>query len=335
MSRGKRRDTTSRARVRRVLGWTREGALTVAALAGVTTVVVIVVCAAMQVRPLVFMSGSMRPTIDAGALAFAQRTPIDELRPGDIVSVVTDEGSRVTHRLVAIDRTGVAPALRLKGDANPIEDRDAYIVPSADRVLFSVPHLGRGMAFISSQWGLFLLGVGVTGLLVYAFRPGLRRRGTRVLSLSVVPLAVALAFSSQGSTPTYAWFSDTGAATSGSLETSTMPKPEAAPTNACSVNNPLLGAKTITTRWVVASPPSSRTFSYTARLRETGTNLTVTVASGIASATVSTGVISLSLGQTYHIDVTVSMAGTQWTANSTREAVLGLLGLGWSCGSWS
>jgi signal peptidase len=190
----------------------RDIALTAAALIGVLTFVLTVICAALHVRPLVFMSGSMSPTIDAGALAFAQRTPIGDLKRGDIVSVITDKGSRVTHRVIAIDRTGAAPELRLKGDANPIEDRDPYIVPSADRVLFSIPHVGRGVAFISGPQGFFLLGVFVTGLLVFAFRPGLRRRRTRAIVLGFVLLITTLAFSNAPKS-TLAYFTDSGTVT--------------------------------------------------------------------------------------------------------------------------
>jgi signal peptidase I len=340
MSGGRRRDDTrgpARARGRwRVLRWMRDGALTLGAIVGVTFFVAMIACTALNIRPLVFLSGSMSPTIDAGSLAFAQKTPSSDLKRGDIVSVITDKGSRVTHRIVAIDRTGATPAVRLKGDANPVEDRRPYIIQSADRVMFSVPYVGFGLAFISSSWGLFLLGVGVTGLLGYAFRPGLRRRGTRATALAVVPLAVALSFSNGGVTPTYAYFTDQGTATSGLLATYTVPKPAEAPTNPCTTSGGGgLGVKRITTSWVIATPPTSKTFTYTAVLRETSTNLTVNISSGIGSAEISTNAISLTLGATYHIDVTVALSGTVWTATSTRTATLGLLGLGWTCGSWT
>jgi signal peptidase len=217
MTGGHRRDSGAAgvepSTVRRLLRWGRDAALTAGAVVGALCFVVMIVCALLDIRPLVFLSGSMRPTIDAGALAFAQKTPTAELRKGDIVSVLTDKGSRVTHRIVAIDRSGVSPALHLKGDANPVEDEKPYIVDSADRVLFSVPYVGHGVAFISSPQGLFLLGVGVTGLLVFAFRPGLRRRGTRAVALGIVPLVAALSIP-QATTSTFAWFTDNGTVTS-------------------------------------------------------------------------------------------------------------------------
>jgi signal peptidase I len=295
-----------------------------------------IVCTVLHVRPLVFLSGSMSPTIDAGSLAFAQKTPASELKRGDIVSVITDKGSRVTHRIVAIDRTGAAPAVRLKGDANPVEDRKPYIIQSADRVMFSVPYVGYGLAFISSSWGLFLLGVAVTGLLGYAFRPGLRRRGTRAAALAAVPLAMALPFSNGGVTPTYAYFTDPGTVTSGSLATYTMPKPAEAPTDPCRTSGNGVGNRKITTSWVVATPTNSRTLTYTAVLRETNTSLTVNFSGGTASAEVTTNAIVLTPGNPYHIDVTVAMSGSVWTATSTRTATLAFLGLGgWTCGSWT
>ena len=45
--------------------------------------------------------GSMSPTIETGALAWAQQVPAADLEVGDVVMVHTAEGDRVTHRIVA------------------------------------------------------------------------------------------------------------------------------------------------------------------------------------------------------------------------------------------
>lgn len=218
--------TDDRVRPRSVLGRLGRAALTVAAGLGALSFVIMAVCAVLDVRPLVFLSGSMHPAIDEGALAFAQKTPAAELKRGDIVSVPTDNGSRITHRIVAIDRTGVTPALRLKGDANPVEDEKPYVVSSADRVIFSVPYVGRGLAFISSDHGLFLLGAGVTALLVFAFRPGVRRGSAGVATLVALPLALSLA-ASNAAQPTWAYFTDVGAITSVAATLNVQPPADA------------------------------------------------------------------------------------------------------------
>ncbi|MFI5428341.1 S24/S26 family peptidase [Aeromicrobium sp. UC242_57] len=78
----------------------REVFLTVAAVLGVVCIVATLAGLVLDVRPLVFRSGSMAPAIDTGALAVARTVDAKDLVPGDIVSVTTRSGERVTHRLV-------------------------------------------------------------------------------------------------------------------------------------------------------------------------------------------------------------------------------------------
>lgn len=308
--------------------------LTIAAAVGVLCLTAVLAGLVLGLRPMIVTSGSMSPTIPAGSLVVAKDTPAADVTVGDVVAVLVGDG-RVMHRVVASEQAGSETVLTLQGDANATPDQQPYVVREVGRVVLDVPLVGYPVSWLSTPWGLLGLGVAGCGLLAFAFRPtrsgpGGRRKAVTALAVPATVVAFAAA-----TTQTGAYFTDAGSANFGGLATYTMPKPAAAPTNACTVNNPALGAKTVTTRWVVASPPTSRTFTYTAVLRETGTSLTVTTSSGIASATVSTGLLSLSLGATYHIDVTVSMSGSTWTASSTRAAELGLLGLGWSCGAWS
>lgn len=288
----------------RLLRWTRDGALTVGAVAGAVCFVGMVICTAFNIRPIVFLSGSMSPAIEAGSLAFAQQTDVADLKPGDIVSVITDKGSRITHRLVAIDRSGVAPALRLKGDANPVEDLKPYIVKSADRVIFVVPYLGHGVAFISSPWGLFTLGVGVTGLLAYAFRPGMRRRGTRALLIGVVPLAATLALSNNA-TSTYALFTDTGTVTSAAA--SHQVQSQAQPT--CqNVDGILVLGNIARITWTQVDAR----YEYAWELRNTSNSV-------VASGTIGTGV---SQGSTITLDIGTGLIGVNANYNVVIRARL-------------
>ncbi|RDZ38207.1 MULTISPECIES: signal peptidase I [Haloferax] len=110
------------------------------------------------------LSGSMSPTFDAGDVVVVRDVSPADISEGDIItyraagSAITDERTdRVTHRVVAVDRSGDSPVFRTKGDAN--EDIDSDPV-AADRVVgrvwFRVPYLGLAAQFAQSQLGLVL-----------------------------------------------------------------------------------------------------------------------------------------------------------------------------------
>lgn len=149
----------------------------------------------------------------------------------------------------------------------------------------------------------------------------------RPLAVAVTAvLAVAL---SSGST-TYALFSDSSVVTTGALTSGSVVKPAAA---GCTVNNPVLGTKSLTTTWTAASTPTDLT--YTAVVRETGQVLTVSSSGTQRSATVTSTLLGSLVGSTFHIDVTAVLPGTSWTATSSRTGSLVLLGLGFTCGAWT
>ncbi|MGP9502967.1 hypothetical protein ACT3TS_12235 [Specibacter sp. AOP5-B1-6] len=117
-------------------------------------------------KPLIFASGSMGPAIPTGSLALAVAMPAAQVQPGQVVSVVNESGTRVTHRAVsAVPGEG----LILKGDANPTADLQPYTVDSVDCVLFSVPLLGFVVGWFSQPWLFFLGGLLCAYLIYVAF----------------------------------------------------------------------------------------------------------------------------------------------------------------------
>ena len=144
--------------------------LTTGAVVGGLCLLAAVAAVVFGVKPLLFTSGSMGPTIPAGSVAFARAVPADQLEVGDIVSVLTKEGARVTHRVVTVNGSGERRILVLKGDANKTPDAETYPVTSADRVMWSVPYVGYAIAFLRSPLGLFLLGACAAGILFWGFR---------------------------------------------------------------------------------------------------------------------------------------------------------------------
>ncbi len=113
--------------------------LTLGALAGLASIVIFIAGLVFGITPLIFRSGSMSPTIDTGALAFARTVPASEVQVGDILSVYDSQGTRITHRVESIDQQGNNLAVaQLRGDANPIADPDPYVITEADRSSTSI-----------------------------------------------------------------------------------------------------------------------------------------------------------------------------------------------------
>lgn len=141
-------------------------ALNLGATAGSLCLLFAVVTLVLGLKPLVFASGSMAPAIPTGSLALAVPMQRAQVQPGQVVSVITSEGTRVTHR---VESNAAGTGLVLKGDANPVADLQPYAVDSVDRVLFSIPVLGFVVAWFSQPWLFFVAGVLCAALIYLAF----------------------------------------------------------------------------------------------------------------------------------------------------------------------
>ncbi|MEV0948903.1 signal peptidase I [Rhodococcus sp. NPDC049939] len=154
----------------------RQIALNVGAIAGLICVLAASASFFFGIKPLVFRSGSMSPEITTGSLALSRSVPASNLAVGDVVSVLNQQGTRITHRVQEIVSSNEnASVLILKGDANEDADLSPYTVTEADRVFFSVPTLGYVVAWLSSPTAIFLGGAFVGSLMVVAFRPAARK----------------------------------------------------------------------------------------------------------------------------------------------------------------
>lgn len=165
--------------MRRTLRLLADLALTLGALVGVVCLLAGIGSVAFGVHPLIFRSGSMAPTIPAGAVAFARDVPASQIRVGDVVTVPW-HSSRVTHRVVEVFHRHGSATLKLQGDANSLPDQDLYQVSSAPRVWFSVPVAGTVVAWLSRVPGVFVLAAYAALLLSIILRrsaPGGAPRG--------------------------------------------------------------------------------------------------------------------------------------------------------------
>jgi signal peptidase I len=313
-----------------VLRACREASLTLGALLGLVGILLVVAGAVFGVRPLLFRSGSMAPTIDTGDLAIARSVPATDLRAGDIVSVVDAEGQRVTHRLVSAADQGPARQLKLKGDANRMPDAEVYTVARADRVLFDVPKVGYVVSAATSRAGVFVLGLYVALLLVLAVggrrgdpdppdpggpRGGGRRRAGRrpsgavmARSATVATVAGLLAWSGPASaTP----WTDGVPITGQALTAYTVPPPA---TFSCGP----LGILSVTFSWAAVAGATNYTVHF-----GSGGSLTRTV-----NGTTTTFTSALS-GGTAWVQANVNYGSTTWTSapSDTRGYTVALVSL--------
>lgn len=226
---------------RRPVEVVRETVLTVGAVLGVICVLAATASLLFGLRPLVFRSGSMEPTIRTGALGLARQVPADSVRPGDVVSVIAASGSRITHRVVTTT-PGPTTELVLRGDANSRPDSEVYRVSEVDLLIAQVPGLGYVVSWLRHPIAIFLGGalVGILGVTAFRSRgsgppddpvPGPapddgeqpEPRGRRVLGVSSVAVALLVVTA----TSTQAAFTDPAVAATGTFATAArVPAPE-------------------------------------------------------------------------------------------------------------
>jgi signal peptidase I, archaeal type len=166
------------ARRRGVVGVVGDAVLWVASVAGASCIVLTVLAVTTQITIVMFATGSMGPTIPAGAIAIVQRVPASEIEVGDIVTV--DRGDRLpmTHRVTSV-APGASPderVLTMRGDANEHDDPHPYPVESARKVLFSVPGVAVVLAWFGEPWVVASLATVVGLLVVWAFWPRTKER---------------------------------------------------------------------------------------------------------------------------------------------------------------
>jgi len=122
---------------------------------------------ALQVGPRVLpyrvfevLSGSMTPTIPVGAEVIDRVVPGDSLRVGDVITYEQPErpGTYITHRVVGIDRTGLAPTLATRGDANgAVDPWKVPLQPTMLREQLSIPLLGYLLGWLASPFAHLVL----------------------------------------------------------------------------------------------------------------------------------------------------------------------------------
>jgi signal peptidase len=161
----------------------RDAVVTAAGIIGFAAIAWIVVSWIFSLQLIVFVTGSMTPTMPTGAAAIVQTVAAGQLHVGDVVTVPKpSSGVPVTHRIVAIaavDGDADARSLTLKGDANSFADRDRYVVSSAGRVVASMPGAGEILAWAKSPIVMMSVAVLVSAIAAWALWPSTRSQRRR------------------------------------------------------------------------------------------------------------------------------------------------------------
>ncbi|MBP2435668.1 signal peptidase I [Microbacterium amylolyticum] len=114
---------------------------------------------ALQLTPLVIISGSMEPEFPVGTIVYSETVAVEEVDIGDVVTTDRFNGpGTVTHRVVHIDFSsqiadGTA-VLTLKGDANSGIDREGYTVTEVGVTRFAVPYIGLPQLWVQDLLGI-------------------------------------------------------------------------------------------------------------------------------------------------------------------------------------
>lgn len=112
--------------------------------------------------PLTVYTGSMEPTIAAGAVVLIEPVDPSTLVAGDVITyqVAPDVDEYITHRIVTVQPDTTPPSFVTKGDNNPGEDIDPIPVGAVrGEVWIDVPYVGTAQQFVTGRSGIATMAV--------------------------------------------------------------------------------------------------------------------------------------------------------------------------------
>lgn len=133
----------------------------------IALVAVAVLSGNWQIRPV--LSGSMRPGLAVGGVAFTERVPLSDIKVRDAIVFhkPTDPAEMVIHRVIKLRHTGSTYTAKTQGDANSVADPWTLDLKgdTAYRVRFSLPLLGYPGVWMQNAGRMNLLTLGL-GLMI-------------------------------------------------------------------------------------------------------------------------------------------------------------------------
>ena len=108
------------------------------------------------VGEVVFLSGSMQPTIEVGSLGIVHEEK--DYKEGDIVTYIKDR-TLITHRIKEIKSD---KEIIVQGDANNIADEPISKDMIEGRIIITIPHMGSVLQILKTPYGIAgVAGIGV------------------------------------------------------------------------------------------------------------------------------------------------------------------------------
>ena len=108
------------------------------------------------VGEVVFLSGSMQPTIEVGSLGIVHEEK--NYKEGDIVTYIKDR-TLITHRIKEIKSE---KEIIVQGDANNIADEPISKDMIEGRIIITIPHMGSILQILKTPYGIAgVAGIGV------------------------------------------------------------------------------------------------------------------------------------------------------------------------------
>ena len=154
--------------------WRRIGGLGVKAALVLVVIPFILVAVPQLVgasNSYIVLSNSMAdepaPVLEAGDVIFVYDTAPTAIESGDVITFRSGDGPVTTHRVTAVQESGGTIAFETKGDAN--EEADSGLVHPGQvvgTVGFSIPIIGRAIAFAGTSAGLLALVIVPSALLI-------------------------------------------------------------------------------------------------------------------------------------------------------------------------
>ena len=110
-------------------------------------VIVLVIAAFLYIPRLMglktykVLSGSMEPKYHVGSVVYVEKSSIDDIEVGDVITFYINDNTVVTHRV--IDKDNDTESFHTKGDANETEDGGSVAYDKVvGKVVLNVPYLG-------------------------------------------------------------------------------------------------------------------------------------------------------------------------------------------------
>lgn len=155
-------------------------------LAIVIALATIVIPKLMGATPYTVLTGSMRPTMEPGALAIVQPVDAAQIQAGDVITyqIAPNEPAVVTHRVIGVNTSTTGErTFTTQGDANSTPD-SSPVLPAQIRgsVAYSVPWMGHVNSTLNAGSRSWLLVVAAGALIAYGLgqvASGIRARSRR------------------------------------------------------------------------------------------------------------------------------------------------------------